>query len=113
MPTLPKKKKRHWIPSKSRHTRQVDNSAFYNSKAWRMTRKFYIKNNPLCEECKRQSPPIIKAANVVDHIKAITFGGDKLDYSNLQSLCTMHHNSKSASEGIEYRKGIKDYERKK
>ena len=113
MPTLPKGKKRSWITSKPTQARQMDNSAFYHSKAWRMTRKFYIKANPLCEECKRQSPSIIKSAFVVDHIKPITLGGNKLDFSNLQSLCTMHHNKKSAKESVEYRKGIKNYERKK
>ena len=52
MPTLPKAKKRSWIKTMPKHTRQHDNSAFYHSKAWRMTRKFYIKDNPLCESSK-------------------------------------------------------------
>jgi len=113
MPTLPKGRNRSWIPKAKPQNRQHDNSNFYHSKAWRMTRKFYIKANPLCEECKRQTPSIIKSANVVDHIKQISLGGNKLDHSNLQSLCSLHHNKKSAMEGVEYRKGIKDYERKK
>ena len=46
-------------------------------------------------------------ANVVDHIKPITEGGAELNVNNLQSLCTMHHNQKSAREGNarKYKKG--------
>ena len=112
MPILPKGKNRSWIPKPKPQERQHDNSIFYNSKAWRMTRKFYIKANPLCELCKRETPSIIKAANVIDHIKPISLGGNKLDQTNLMGLCTMHHNKKSARESVEYRKGIKKYERK-
>ena len=53
MPTLPKGKKRSWITSRPTQARQMDNSAFYHSRGWRMTRKFYIKANPLCEQCTR------------------------------------------------------------
>ena len=38
-------------------------------------------------------------ANVVDHIISIKDGGEALEVKNLQSLCTMHHNQKSAREG--------------
>ena len=111
MPTLPKARKRSWIKTMPKQTRQHDNSAFYHSKAWRMTRKFYIKDNPLCEMCKRKGQTT--AAQMVDHIKQISLGGSMLHHSNLQSLCTNCHNKKSSREGVEYRKGIKDYERKK
>ena len=113
MPTLPKARKRSWIKTMPKHTRQHDNSAFYHSKAWRMTRKFYIKDNPLCEMCKRKSPPETTAAQMVDHIKQISLGGSMLHHSNLQSLCNSCHAKKSSYEGVEYRKGIKDYERQK
>lgn len=111
MPTLPKARKRSWIKTMPKHTRQHDNSAFYHSKAWRMTRKFYIKDNPLCAMCKRKGETT--AAQMVDHIKPISTGGMLLDKSNLQSLCNKCHAKKSSYEGIEYRKGIKNYERKK
>ena len=111
MPTLPKARKRSWIKTMPKHTRQHDNSSFYHSKAWRMTRKFYIKDNPLCEMCKRKGETT--AAQMVDHIKPISTGGMLLDTSNLQSLCNKCHAKKSSYEGIEYRKGIKNYERKK
>ena len=111
MPTLPKARKRNWIKSMPKQTRQHDNTTFYHSKAWRMTRKFYIKDNPLCEMCKRKGETT--AAQMVDHIKPISTGGMLLDTSNLQSLCNKCHAKKSSYEGIEYRKGIKNYERKK
>ena len=111
MPTLPKARKRNWIKSMPKQTRQHDNTTFYHSKAWRMTRKFYIKDNPLCEHCKRKG--ITTAGQMVDHIKPISLGGNMLHQSNLQTLCNKCHAKKSAYEGVEYRKGIKNYERKK
>mgnify|MGYP005990034541 FL=1 len=111
MPTLPKARKRNWIKSMPKQIRQHDNTTFYHSKAWRMTRKFYIKDNPLCEHCKRKG--ITTAGQMVDHIKPITLGGNMLHQSNLQTLCNKCHAKKSAYEGVEYRKGIKNYERKK
>jgi len=111
MPTLPKAKKRSWIKIKPKQIRQHDNSAFYHSKAWRMTRKFYIKDNPLCEMCKRKGETT--AAQMVDHIKQISIGGLMLHHSNLQSLCNKCHAKKSSYEGIEYKKQIKNYVRKK
>lgn len=113
MPTLPKGKSRSWIPKAKPQNRQHDNSNFYHSKGWRMTRKFYIKANPLCEMCKRKSPTETTGGQMVDHIKPISIGGDRLHQSNLQTLCNSCHAKKSASEAVEYRKGIKDYERQK
>jgi 5-methylcytosine-specific restriction protein A len=112
MPTLPKGKTRSWIPKPKPQNRQHDNSTFYHSKAWRMTRKFYIKENPLCEQCTRDGR--ITGGQMVDHIKPISYGpiSLRLDQSNLQTLCNNCHNKKNARESIEYRKGIKDYVRK-
>ncbi len=111
MPTLPKARKRSWIKTMPKQIRQNSNQAFYNSKAWRMTRKFYIKDNPLCEMCKRKGQTT--SGQMVDHIKPINLGGSMLHQSNLQTLCNKCHAKKSAYEGVEYRKGIKNYERKK
>ena len=111
MPTLPKGRSRSWIPKAKPQNRQIDNSQFYHSKAWRMTRKFYIKANPLFEQCTRDGRTT--GGQMVDHIRQITMGGDRLHQSNLQTLCNSCHAKKSASEAVEYRRGIKDYERKK
>ena len=111
MPTLPKGKKRTWIPKKRKVYGQTDNSSFYHSKQWRALRNWYIKQNPLCEQCKRDGN--ITNGDCIDHIKPISIGGHKVSESNIQTLCNKCHAKKSAQEGVEYRKGIKDYERKK
>ena len=113
MPNLPKTRNLSWIANKPKHIRQHDNSKFYQSKQWRMTRKFYIKSNPLCEQCLRSKPSITKGAEMVDHIKQISKGGMMFDSKNLMSLCDRCHAIKSSSEGVEYRAGIKEYVRKK
>ena len=113
MPILPKSRKRPWIPEKPEHLREVDNSSFYNSKRWRSLRNYFIQKNPLCNICKRKG--ITEGAQMVDHIKPISkFGmGVATDIKNLQSLCNKCHAKKSGQEGSEFRKGIKDYKRKK
>ena len=111
MPILPKGKIRSWIPKAKPQERQHDNSNFYHSKGWRLTRKFYIKANPLCEQCTREGRTT--GGQMVDHIKPISLGPTslRLDQTNLQTLCNSCHNKKSANESVEYRKGIKDYVR--
>lgn len=110
MPKLPKAKRRSWMPVKEKRYGQTDNSLFYQSKQWKMLRRYYIKSNPLCEMCNRQNKTT--AAQCVDHIKPISLGGNKIAESNLQSLCNSCHAKKSAFEAVEYRKNIKDYKRK-
>ena len=80
---------------------KVDYS-FYNTAAWRRTSKLYRIQNPLCEECKINE--ITKAAEVVDHIKAIIDGGSKLEWNNLQSLCKDCHATKTAKDNADRRK---------
>ena len=108
MPKLPTSNKRPWIPKKKR-TRQHDNSKFYHSMRWRNLRRYIIKKYPLCVMCERKGE--VNPAYVVDHIKPISMGGSPTDESNLQTLCRKCHDKKSAQEGVEYRKGIKKYER--
>tara|TARA_R100000655_G_scaffold91646_1_gene132471 strand:- start:61 stop:393 length:333 start_codon:yes stop_codon:yes gene_type:complete len=110
MPTLPKGKKRPWIPEKPKHMREVDNASFYNSKRWRALRNYFIQKNPICKIC--QSKGIIKSAQCVDHIKPITIGGSQVDINNLQSLCNSCHAKKSSREGAEKRNNTKIYKRK-
>jgi len=109
MPKLPTAKRRTWIPKREKRYGQTDNSRFYQSKQWRSLRNFYIKQNPLCEQCQRENR--ITSGNCVDHIKAISKGGGMLDIKNLQTLCNTCHAKKSASEAVEYRKGVKIYKR--
>ena len=96
MPTLPKSKKKKWIASsnkksgfKAKHLSV--NSEFYNSTAWRELRKWFIKSNPTCKWCLEEGRANINNL-IVDHIVEIIDGGEKLDPSNLQTLCLSHHN---------------------
>lgn len=83
----------------------------YDSK-WAKARIFYLRKHPLCVHCQRERR--VTAANVVDHIiphklkEAIDSGNDARierarelfwnSAGNWQSLCTMHHNQKTATE---------------
>lgn len=64
---------------------------------WHKARRMYLASNPLCAECMRRGR--VTAAAVVDHIvphknnPALFWQED-----NWQSLCTKHHNKKTASE---------------
>lgn len=70
--------------------------AFYDSNAWRRLRASYARRHPLCVACCDVGRAT--AVDVVDHIIPIKDGGSLLCESNLQSLCNMHHNQKSATE---------------
>jgi 5-methylcytosine-specific restriction protein A len=97
MPTIRKSKPAKWSkPRKQFARRKESNQKFYNSKAWRTTRKLFLQNNPVCVECEKID--ILKAADMVDHIKPINEGGAEFDFRNLQPLCHHHHNRKSGRE---------------
>ncbi len=62
---------------------------------WRLARRAYLREHPLCVECKSQG--VVRAAQVVDHI--VPHRGDAMlfwDESNWQPLCVPHHNAKTA-----------------
>lgn len=86
---------RYWVHKAVKWQTKEDNS-FYHTKAWRQLRKVWITSNPLCAECLDKG--ITKAARIVDHVIPIRLGGERLSQSNLQSLCTSCHNSKSSKE---------------
>ena len=100
MPILPKGKKKKWIANSNKKTgftkkHQSENYDFYNSKAWRDLRKWFIKQNPLCKWCKEEGIMTIDNL-IVDHIIEIKEDSTKkLDIDNLQTLCLKHHNQKT------------------
>lgn len=68
----------------------------YDAK-WRQIRAYHLKHNPLCVYCLKNG--ITKQATVVDHIQA--HKGNKTlfyDTNNLQSLCSVCHNSTKKKE---------------
>ena len=105
MPTSPSQHRPAYIPG-VRQTKLNGNrtynktlrteQAFYNSRAWRLTRNAYARSNPLCVACRNEG--IATTSQVVDHITPIKQGGDRLAAGNLQSLCHRHHAIKTALE---------------
>ena len=68
----------------------------YNAR-WRQLRRWWLNAHPLCEECRKEKKLV--AATIVDHITP--HRGDQTllyDPANLQSLCTICHNRKTATE---------------
>ena len=111
MPHLPTSPRRPWIPEKEKQTgRKNSNYEFYNSSAWRKNRGRYIRKYPLCVECQKEG--ITQAGQVVDHITPINEGGDPMAWSNLQTLCSTHHNQKSGRESAAAREREKEKESK-
>lgn len=70
----------------------------YKSHRWKKLRAAYLARNPLCECRVCKALDATTPADVVDHIKEISDGGDIWDTSNLQSLSTACHNRKTAEE---------------
>jgi len=97
--------KRKWIKKTSRWG--VDDKRYHNKK-WRNLREKVLRTNPLCVNCERRD--IIKQADVVDHVKPITAGGEFYNENNLQGLCHACHNRKSAQQ---HKKEIKENSFKK
>jgi 5-methylcytosine-specific restriction protein A len=62
---------------------------FYNSRVWKFTRNVKLTANPYCEICKTN------LASDVDHILAISAGGDRTAITNLRSLCHECHSRKT------------------
>ena len=69
----------------------------YDTRRWRRLRRQKLQANPLCELCmKHQAAPRIEPAVAVDHIVAISAGGDPYPaLDQLASLCAPCHNRKT------------------
>jgi len=61
--------------------------------AWTKARNAYLAEHPLCVMCQAMKPPMVTAANVVDHITP--HQGDQTLFwdsdNNWQALCKPHH----------------------
>lgn len=101
MPRRAKKLKPHWVPSRKKHERLVDNYKFYNSSKWRRTSRSYRNAHPTCEmECKELGR--VGPAEVCDHKDQLRVileqGRDPYDWNELQSSCKSCHAKKSGRE---------------
>ena len=54
-----------------------------------------LRREPLCRPCTEAGFTV--QATIVDHIVPLSEGGSN-SFDNLDSLCIMHHNKKTASE---------------
>lgn len=96
---MPWKAQTHADRSKANREREPDSRASasrrgYNA-TWRRLRRMVLRREPLCRECKAAGFDV--PAVLVDHIISLSEGGtNKLE--NLQGLCIMHHNKKTARE---------------
>ena len=70
--------------------------SFYRTPEWKRLRKLKLEADPLCVGCHAEHRSVL--ATTVDHILPIALGGAPLDWGNLQSMCTSHHNAKTARE---------------
>ena len=76
--------KRYDYFERDKNTRDI-----YHSKEWTATRKAYITQHPICEDCLTRDQ--YTTATEVHHIKPLSDGGDPYDTHNLRSLCHSCH----------------------
>ena len=81
--------------------------SFYKTPEWLAVRKLQLQQHPFCEECLKAGKRT--KATMVDHVKPIKEGGEKLNLSNLQSLCWACHSRKSVEEGSRFGTRPHDY----
>lgn len=77
------------------YQRQAKRALHTGSKAWRTLRALVLAEDPLCQECRKQSPMRITPATDVDHIDGDATNNAR---SNLQGLCRPCHSAKTAAE---------------
>jgi len=72
----------------------TESQRFYSSRRWKNLRAWFMRRNPLCNNCSR-------AADVVDHVLPVRGQADRsllTRITNLQSLCNSCHAKKTADE---------------
>lgn len=96
----PQQAERHKLYDKYRRDKEA--KAFYNSKAWQLTRERALQRDlGLCQHCFVKDK--IEFAEEVDHILPIKFYWEyRLTIDNLQSLCGTCHKIKTAEDKKKY-----------
>ena len=72
-----------------RTKRDKTNNKFYQSSQWKKLRLIQLNREPLCEICQ-------SIGEIVDHKQEISDGGCATCLENLQTLCKVCHNIKTA-----------------
>jgi hypothetical protein len=89
----------------ARHTRSNWNKyrpahrAVYRKSRWTDLRARVLREEPICAEegCQERSTS-------VDHIQALSEGGEPYDRANCRGMCRKHHRERSSRQGAEARK---------
>lgn len=89
----------------NRYGRDEITKNFYKTPEWLAVREKQLTDHPYCTECLKKG--VYTKATMVDHIKPIKRGGNRLDPNNLQSLCWACHSRKSVEEGSRF--GRREY----
>ena len=97
MPTLKQRTYRQKREKKEfSYKKSKDWEEFYNSRAWKTLRNWWISEHPLCEVCEIEGRSV--PAEQVHHLEVWSHGKTKtdkwllfLDDTNLCSCCTYHH----------------------
>ena len=93
MPTLVNRGK-EWIPKRKKQNKSWSFDERYHTTKWRKYRKSFLKDNPLCVECRKVDK--IKAAKVVGHIIPVSQQPELFwDTNNHKALCTSCNNRQS------------------
>lgn len=100
MPYLPKPARKSQLGQKRKSSNRREDKRFYDSKAWKLTRQNQLYSTPYCEACHAAGTLTdCTTGGHIDHIVRRKDGGSPHDTSNLQTLCRLHHDSKSRLEG--------------
>lgn len=86
-----------------KYRRDKKSNAFYQSKMWKVKRLEALnKTHGLCLHCMNEKR--IKRAEMIDHIIPIKVDWSlRLMITNLQPLCNVHHNAKTALDRQKYK----------
>jgi 5-methylcytosine-specific restriction protein A len=74
---------------------------------WRRLRRWYIQQQPLCEDCLEENMVNVQYLEV-DHIVPIDIRPDlRLEPTNLRTRCRMHHRQKTLQDMKRYGTGAR------
>jgi len=83
----------YWESERPKQKKERDPNEFnYHTNRWRKASERHRRNNPLCEDCKKEGKPI--PGYCTDHHHPISQGADPWDETNWRTLCKPCHDKK-------------------
>ncbi len=74
---------------KREHNRTRNIDPFYGRNTWKKVRAKFMKEHPLCEDCRQKG--LVTPATEIHHIVPVAQGGERFDEKNLVALCHRCH----------------------